>query len=395
MGSLQLGHTNVGPAPAGAVRPDAAASGPDVGQLAQELRGRRIGVTASRRGGDLCSALERHGARITHAPALSVVAAEHDIPVINATTDLLKNPPEALLVATGYGLRRWLETADATGLGEQLRQVVTQVDMVVRGSKAAGQVAALDLQPRSLQVVTHLEEGVDAVLGTTAARVAVQLPGAHDDQAVNRLRTHGREVQTLAPYRLQHSGRPAVRALVQEACARRLDAIVFIAAPAVDSVLSVAREAGLYDELLKAFNDGTVTAAVVGEVCARPLLDVGVHPLMPTKPRMADIVRVLRERAREDLVTAQTVHGPLELRGSCLQVEGHEIWLTPQQVSVIRVLAEARGAVVTRNQLIHAVPGLEAAHALEMTVSRLRRKLPVPLIRTVVKRGYRLDQSRS
>lgn len=367
--------------------------------LAQELRGQRIGVTAARRGGDLCAALERHGAQILHAPALSVVPAEHDVPVINATTALLERRPEVLVVSTGYGLRRWLETADATGLGQRLREMITQLDMIVRGAKAAGQVAALDLDPKSLTVVAHLEEGVELVLQGTAHRVAVQLPGAHDDGAVSRLQAAGRDLQALVPYRLQSSGRPAVQSLVQEACARRLDAIVFIAAPAVDSVLSVARESGLHDELLRAFRDGSVTPAVVGEVCARPLLDAGVHPVMPDRPRMAEIVRVLCERAQVDLVRAETAHGSVELRGSCLSIEqdGHrdEVWLTPQQVAVLRVLAGANGAVVSRAQLIQAVPGLEGAHALEMTVSRLRRKLPVPLIRTVVKRGYRLDKPRS
>lgn len=356
-----------------------------------ELRGQRIGVTASRRGGDLCSALERHGAQVLHAPALSVVPAEHDIPVINATKALLERRPDALLVSTGYGLRRWLETADATGLGGHLREVIAGLEMVVRGSKAAGQVAALDLEPESMTVVTHVDEGVDLIIDGTARRVAVQLSGVHDDAAVQRLFLAGRDVQTLVPYRLQHAGRPAVQSLVQEACARRLNAIVFIAAPAVDSVFAVARHAGLYDELLRAFKDGSVAPAVVGEVCARPLQDAGVEPVMPDRPRMAEIVRLLCERAEDERLHVETRHGHLELRGSRLTVEDDEVWLTPQQVAVMRALATANGAVISRPELIKAVPGLEGAHALEMTVSRLRRKLPAPLVRTVVKRGYGLD----
>lgn len=357
----------------------------------QELRGQRIGVTASRRGDDLCSALERHGAEVLHAPALTLVPVAHDVPLMNATTALLERRPQALLVSTGYGLRRWLETADATGLGARLRETVGQLDMVVRGAKATGQVAALDLAPRTLTTVSHLSDGVDMILRGPARCVGVQLPGGNDDHAVQRLLSAGREVQAVVPYRLRPSGRDAVRTLVQQACARRLDAIVFNAAPAVDSVLAVARETDMYDEFLEALREESVTAVVVGETCARPLQEVGVQPVIPERPRMAEVVRALCARAEEEQVRVATRHGDLELRGAILTVEDLDIRLTPQQEAVLRALIAAEGAVISRGQLIKAVPGLDGAHALEMTVSRLRRKLPVPLVRTVVKRGYRLD----
>lgn len=362
------------------------------GEVLCELRGQRIGVTAARRGGDLCAALQQRGAQVVHAPALSVVPADQDVPVINATRALLEGHPEVLLVSTGYGLRRWLETAEATGLGERLREMISTVDLVVRGSKASGQVAALDLEPASLTVVASLEEGVDRIIAGPATRVAVQLPGALDDDVVQRLLETGHDVQPLVPYRLQNTDRPAVQSLIQEACARRVDAIIFTAAPAVDAVLEVARDSGLHDEFLRALTDGSVTAAVVGEVCARPLLDVGVQPVMPKRARLAGIVRLMCERAERDRLRVKTRYGDLELRGAHLVVGEAEVWLTPQQVAVIRTLAKANGAVVTRAQLIKAVPGLEGPHALEMTVSRLRRKLPVALIRTVVKRGYALER---
>jgi uroporphyrinogen-III synthase len=47
--------------------------------------------------------------------------------------------------------------------------------------------------------------------------------------------------------------------------------------------------------------------------------------------------------------------------------------------------------VVSRAQLLSAVPGLDTEHALEMVISRLRKALPAPLVATIIKRGYRLD----
>jgi uroporphyrinogen-III synthase len=60
---------------------------------------------------------------------------------------------------------------------------------------------------------------------------------------------------------------------------------------------------------------------------------------------------------------------------------------------VLRVLFDARGAVVSRRTLLDAIPASAPnAHALEMTIARLREALgAAKLIHTVVKRGYRLD----
>jgi uroporphyrinogen-III synthase len=47
--------------------------------------------------------------------------------------------------------------------------------------------------------------------------------------------------------------------------------------------------------------------------------------------------------------------------------------------------------VVSRPELLAALPGAEDAHTVEVTVNRLRRALGRPeLVRTVVRRGYRL-----
>lgn len=358
----------------------------------QQLVGQRIGVTASRRGEDMCAALEQRGAQVIHAPALASVAIDQDVAVIEATRAIVQQPPEAVLVSTGYGLRRWLETAEATGHGEDLRSVLCQAEMVVRGSKALGQVQALELTPRSVTKVRDLNEGVEHILSGTPGRVAVQLPGTADDDTVRRLRAAGAAVDTVIPYRLHQAARPSVQTLLQEACAHRVDTVVFNAAPAVDAVMEVARSMNLYQEIIEALRDGSVTAAAVGTVCARPLREVGVQPLVPQRPRIAELVGMLCTRADQQRVQVETTHGPLILRGLFLQVDGHSLWLTHQQVALLRALIQADGAVVSRAQLIKCIPGLEGTHALEMTVSRLRRKLPVPLVQTVIKRGYRLDR---
>lgn len=84
-------------------------------------------------------------------------------------------------------------------------------------------------------------------------------------------------------------------------------------------------------------------------------------------------------------------YGSIELRGTTLRINGMEVRLAPAPLAVFGALLEARGAVLTRAHLASVLPGVADAHALDMTVSRLRKALPDPrLVATVVKRGYRI-----
>lgn len=79
------------------------------------------------------------------------------------------------------------------------------------------------------------------------------------------------------------------------------------------------------------------------------------------------------------------------LSGAAL-LDGEVIALAPSGLAVLRVLAEAGGAVVSRADILAALPGSSTdAHAAEVAISRLRDETRGrQLVTTVVKRGYRL-----
>ena len=82
-----------------------------------------------------------------------------------------------------------------------------------------------------------------------------------------------------------------------------------------------------------------------------------------------------------------------ELRGAELrlcEVSAEPVRLAPGPLALLRALMEAEGAVLSRDDLLEKVRCCDSGHALEMWVSRLRRALPVDLVQTVVKRGYRI-----
>jgi uroporphyrinogen-III synthase len=84
-------------------------------------------------------------------------------------------------------------------------------------------------------------------------------------------------------------------------------------------------------------------------------------------------------------------HG-VELRGHAVVVDGALRELPPNGMSLLRALAGRPGRIVSRAELLAALPGRGAdEHAVETAMARLRAALGYPkLVQTVVKRGYRL-----
>ena len=90
-----------------------------------------------------------------------------------------------------------------------------------------------------------------------------------------------------------------------------------------------------------------------------------------------------------------TVHAAgrrLEIGAGRVLVDDSIRMVSPAGLAVLRVLAEHRGNVVARGELLRVLPGHSSdTHAVEAAVARLRIALgDKRIIATVVKRGYRL-----
>ena len=82
----------------------------------QPLSGFRIGVTAARRAEEQIALLERRGASVVHAPALSVDPNRIDEPaLLAATKHVLDQPVDIFVATTGIGLKSWFGAAEQIG----------------------------------------------------------------------------------------------------------------------------------------------------------------------------------------------------------------------------------------------------------------------------------------
>ncbi|MFZ1412666.1 MAG: uroporphyrinogen-III synthase [Micropruina sp.] len=366
-----------------------------VGKLGQELAGCRVLITAQRRAGELGAALERRGASVDHAPVLSIVPHVDDPELIRRTLQLLADPPDIVVITTGVGLRGWAEAADAAGVLNELLALLDRSRLIARGPKARGAIQTLGLNAdwvaeseTSAEIKTKL-----IGQGVRGLRIAIQHHGAGSDGLDDAFMAAGAEVQSLVVYRWGPApDQQILRTALRQVALRRYDAVAFTSAPGAAAFLEAARHEDLFCHVRDAFAAGMVAAAV-GVVTAQPLTDAGITPLVPDRYRLGALVRMLVERLGEESgVINPTPAGELRvLRGAAL-LEGELLPLTPSSLSLLRLLAEAGGRVVGRDAILAVLPGGSAdGHAVDVAVARLRENLGAPdLVRTVVKRGYRL-----
>ena len=364
------------------------------------LTGFRVAVTSARRADELSALLRRRGASVTSAAAIAMVPLPDDDELRAHTEALIATPPDIVVATTGIGFRGWIAAADGWGLDEQLLTALGSARVVSRGPKATGALRAAGLPEEwspesesSREVLHYLREG-----GIERLRIAVQLHGATAEwdpfpEFLDELRAAGAEVVPIRVYRWRPVPRDgAFDQLVTAVAERKFDAVSFTSAPAVAALLMRAVDLGVEDKVLSALRT-EVHAMCVGPVTARPLVRLGVPTSAPERMRLGALARHITDEL--PLLQARTVQVAghcLEIRGTCVMVDGEVKELSPTGMATIRALALRPGSVVSRGDLLSALPGSSSdTHAVETAVLRLRTALgDKQIVSTVVKRGYRL-----
>lgn len=364
------------------------------------LTGYRVAVTSARRAEELSALLRRRGADVCSAAAIEMVPLPDDDELHIHTEALIAQPPDVVVATTGIGFRGWVAAADGWGLANELIAALAKGRIVSRGPKATGALRAAALpeewspESESSREVLHylLESGVAGL------RIAVQLHGATADwdpfpEFLDELRNAGAQVVPIRVYRW----RPVTRggqfdALVTQLAERQFDAVSFTSAPAVAATLMRARDLGLEDQVLSAFRNG-VHVMCVGPVTARPLARLGIPTSAPERMRLGALARHITDEL--PLLQSRTVSAAghlVEIRGTCVLVDGEVKALSPAAMATMRALVKRPGTVVSRHDLLAALPGTGSdTHAVETAVMRLRTALgDKNIVATVVKRGYRL-----
>ncbi|WP_312856039.1 uroporphyrinogen-III synthase [Nocardioides stalactiti] len=364
------------------------------------LAGFRVGVTAARRADEQIALLERRGAEVVHAPALSVDPNRIDEEALQAATRaVLDRPVDIFLATTGIGMKSWLTAAERWGVMDELVEHLGKAEILARGPKSVGALRRFGLRELWAPESEEFEDVLAHLRGRDLAgqRIVVQEHGQSLSMAAHALRRLGAEVTTVAIYRV-HAAEDLepMFGLVESVVGGRIDAVTFTAAPAINAMMEAAATAGHRDDLISAFQ-ADVIASCVGPVTAAAFEMWGVPSIYPERSRLAAMVKQLETElpSRAGGTSLEVAGHLLLLHGEDVLLDGAPVKLSPAPYAVLQALLVNPGTVVSRRDLLTALPSGTAGseHAVEMAVARLRAAIGTRCVQTVVKRGYRLAVS--
>ena len=355
------------------------------------LAGFTVAVTAERRRDEMTALLERRGARVVMAPAISIVPLVDDQALAAATAACIGLAPDLVIATTGIGFRGWLEAAEGWGLADALRSALGAARLIARGPKPCGAIRAAGLSEEWAARTESSDEILSRLLevGVTGRRIAVQLHGEPQAEFTAALRTAGAAVVEIPVYRWRLPADLApVRRLVDQLVLGQVDAVTFTSAPAVRAFLDIAGSAE--PDVLARFRD-TAMAACVGPVTAGPLTDRRIPVVVPERFRLGALIKAVTDELPRRATRLSVAGCELEVRGHAVVIDGRLHTLAPASMAILSSLAARPGAVVSKEQLVAALPRGNDGHAVDVAVARLRTALGSGRhIETVIKRGYRL-----
>ena len=264
--------------------------------LSDALAGRTVITAVDRRSEELAAALERHGARVVPAAAMSTIPHVDDDTLLERTRALVAAPPDATVVLTGVGMRGWLAAADAAGLGEDLRAALGASRIHSRGTKAHGAVRGAGLDSVYVATSETAAELGDELLstGVDGLRIAVQHHGSGDDGLDELLTAPGAEGISLTVYRGGPPANPAaLTRAVELAGAGGADAVLFTSAPGATGWLDAAARAGTLDAVRERARAGALVLASVGPVTSAALTARDLPVLEAERARTGSLVRTV------------------------------------------------------------------------------------------------------
>jgi uroporphyrinogen-III synthase len=248
----------------------------------QTLAGRTVAVPESREIEVFAALLERRGARVIRCPLVAIRDAPDPAPVLAWSRRLAAGALDDLVLLTGEGLRRILSCIERhePALRAQFIAALGATRKITRGPKPAKALRELGMKPE-LAAEQPTTDGVIATLRhlkLERRRVGVQLYGTEPNRPlVDFLEGVGAIVSTVAPYvYADAAAEQAVRELVDQLVAGKVDAIAFTSSAQIDRLIAVASEEGA-----RAALTNTLVAAI-GPVVSDKLRRHGIDArLMP------------------------------------------------------------------------------------------------------------------
>ena len=200
---------------------------------------------------------------------------------------------------SGSGAATLLEEARLRGRLHEVAAALKQLTIACRGAKTQAALARFGLRPRITTARPHTTRALISALSRLDLRdrgVLLVHYGERNDEIADDLRARGARLDEVLPYgwALPEDIAP-VTAVVRDAIAHRLDAVLFTNEIQCRHLFQVAAEMSRVDGLTRSLNREIVVGAV-GPVCADALEKAGITPdIIPARPSMPSLINAVAQ----------------------------------------------------------------------------------------------------
>ena len=152
---------------------------------------------------------------------------------------------------------------------------------------------------------------------------------------------------------------------------RTVDAVTFTNAAASTGLIARAEQRGIQQQLFDALRHGVI-AGCACPVTAGPLEARDVPTLVPERFRIGPLVQLLASELSGRVTPLLIAGQRVEIRGRLVIVDGEPRPVSPAGRALLRTLARRPGWVVSRAELLRALPGAgRDEHAGRLVTRRL------------------------
>ena len=272
--------------------------------MASALSGKRVAVPETRQLGLLVELFRSRGAEVLEIPLVSILDAPDPHPVLAWLDRFIQQPPDALILLTGEGLKRLLDLAERHERRAPFVAALAQVRKVCRGPKPERVLRTLGMQA-DLLAQEPTTAGLIASLAAEelgGKRIAVQLYGEEPNLPLTDfLRGKGAVVDTVTPYvYASQQDETKVVEFIHALQTGAVDVVTFTSQPQYKRLHDVAKTHGIENQLREGLQ--RTLLAAVGPLVAQQLREAGLEVTVTPdktyfmKPLVSAIMRHFERR---------------------------------------------------------------------------------------------------
>lgn len=261
----------------------------------KKLQGKRIAIVASRKVEEQSTIVKNLGGQPVLRPAQGTVFLSDTANIEAEIMKVIEGYFDWVILTTGIGLETLVKIARQMGEEEAFLAALGKVRIAARGYKTVNMLKKLDLTAEVRDTDGSTAGLVQALSAHDLqnARVALQLHGDPAPLLVQWLQEQQAVFHEILPYKHIPPEKETLQELLQEILEGQVDAVSFTSTPQVRFLFAHAKEQGVKDQLVTAF-ETNVIALSVGKVTAQALREEGVTRIViPENERMGSALMTL------------------------------------------------------------------------------------------------------